>query len=302
MTRKGARRMSEIPPAVLRALNEGREETRTLVEWLAIDTDTLLRHVLEDVGLAREAARLRRAFAPHRGAGVSHRTRIVGRILHEGLPAARRRAAFARLSKHPSDTARAWASYMVGADGRLPLGKRLDLARRFAADGHMAVRECAWDSFRPHLARDLARGLRLLRPWVEDPDANIRRCAVEATRPRGVWTEHMDALKRDPGPGLPLLEPLKSDPSDYVRRSVANWLNDASKSQPDWVRALCRRWARESGTPETRAIVRRALRTLDGPPAPRPSHAAQPRAAAKGDRARRLRPRRSSAAAARPCS
>lgn len=267
MTRKGARRMSEIPPAVLRALNEGREETRTLVEWLAIDAATLLRHVLRDVGLAREAARLRRAFAPFRGEGISRRSRMVGRILHEGLPAARRRAAFAKLSAHPSDMARAWASYMVAADESLTLDKRLDLARRFAADGHMAVRECAWDSFRPDLARELARGLRLLRGWVRDRDANIRRCAVEATRPRGVWTEHLGPLKDDPEPGLPLLEPLRSDPSDYVRKAVANWLNDASKSRPEWTRAVCRRWAKESRTPETLWIVRRALRTV-GPRGP----------------------------------
>ncbi len=259
--------MSEIPPAVLRALNEGREETRTLVEWLAIDPATLLRHVLRDIGLGREAARLGRAFAPHRGTGISHRTRVVGRILHDGLPAARRRAAFARLSKHPSDTARAWAAYMVGAHGKLPLGRRLDLARRFAADRHMAVRECAWDSFRPYLARELPRALRLLRPWVRDRDKNIRRCAVEATRPRGVWTEHLQPLKDDPEPGLPLLEPLKSDPSDYVRKAVANWLNDASKTKPAWVRAVCRRWAKESRTPETVWIVRRALRTI-GPRGP----------------------------------
>ncbi|HEX5135623.1 MAG TPA: DNA alkylation repair protein [Planctomycetota bacterium] len=261
--RKGARRMAEIPPAVLRALNEGREETRTLVEWLAIDPDALLGHVLRDIGLAREAARLRRAFAPHKGGGISRRTRAVGRILRESLPAARRRAAFARLAKHPSDMARSWAAYMVAADERLSLDRRLDLARRFAADPHMAVRECAWDSFRPHLARDLARGLRLLRPWVADADQNVRRCAVEATRPRGVWTEHLEPLKADPAPGLPLLEPLRSDPSDYVRKAVGNWLNDASKTRPDWTRAVCRRWARESRTRETKAIVRRALRTLN---------------------------------------
>lgn len=281
MTRKGARRMSEIPPAVLRALNEGREETRTLVEWLAIDTETLLGHVLRDVGLGREAARIRRAFAPSRGDGVMRRVRAVGRVLHEALPAARRRTVFARLAEHPSDTARSWAAYMVAADGRLALAKRLERARRFAADTHMAVRECAWDSFRPHLARELPRGLRLLREWVADPDANIRRCAVEATRPRGVWTEHIDALKADPDPGLPLLEPLRADPSDYVRRSVANWLNDASKSRPEWTRSVCRRWGKESRGAETRWIVRRALRTLErqGPRSP-PSSAAATSSAA----------------------
>ena len=104
--------------------------------------------------------------------------------------------------------------------------------------------------------------IRLLGPWVRDPDAGVRRCAIEATRPRGVWTTHVEALKRDPEPARPLLEPVRSDPSLYVRNAVGNWLNDASKSRADWVRALCRRWSNESRTPETAYVVRRALRTL----------------------------------------
>ena len=49
--RKEAMRIADIPPDVLRALNEGREETITLVEWLAIDMPTLLRSILPSVGL-----------------------------------------------------------------------------------------------------------------------------------------------------------------------------------------------------------------------------------------------------------
>jgi 3-methyladenine DNA glycosylase AlkC len=77
-----------------------------------------------------------------------------------------------------------------------------------------------------------------------------------------VWCAPLAALKAEPWRAVTLLQPLRADPSLYVRNSVANWLNDASRTQPAWVEDLCARWSRESATPETGYIVRRALRTL----------------------------------------
>ena len=253
--RKGASRIADIPPVVLDGLNRGELETITLVEWLAIDMPTLLRHALADVGADAPRALVRAEAV--RGEGVTRRLRAIAAALQDEVP-----DAFEAFASHRSDMVRAWAAFMLAADTTIELDERLERARRFAADASVAVRECAWDSFRPYLAAELGRGLELLRPWVNDHDENIRRCAVEGTRPRGVWTAHIEKLKREPERALPLLEPVRSDPSRYVQRAVANWLNDASKSRPDWTEATCARWLDESPTPETAWIVNSALRTL----------------------------------------
>jgi len=264
--RTGASRMADIPDDVRRALNAGLLETVTLAEWLAIDHVALVGAAVRDCGVESLAPELQRQARALVGAGVTRRVRGMGAAWHgalAGLPRAAERArAFRALATHPSDLVRAWAAYVHTADMSLDLAARLEAARPFARDGGMSVRECAWDSFRPHLAQDLERGLALLEPWVHDDEATIRRCAIEGTRPRGVWTQHLPALKEDPQQALALLEPLRADPSRYVQNAVANWLNDASKSQPDWTRAVCERWMKNTQSQETHYIVRRALRTL----------------------------------------
>lgn len=261
--RKGARNRASIPREVLDALEQGLIETKVLVEWLAVDHEKLARHVLPAVGLRDETPRIVKETRANRDLGIMQRMHRIGMLLGRELEGrGDADTIFERLASHPSDIVRSWAVYAVKADGSLPLRKRLALAKRFAADPAMAVRECAWESVRPFFVDDVARAIELLTPWVRSRDANVRRCAVEASRPRGVWTMHLPTLKEQPEVGLPLLEPVRADLSRYVQNAVANWLNDASKSRPAWVEQLCSRWARESPTPETAYIVKRALRTI----------------------------------------
>ena len=115
---------------------------------------------------------------------------------------------------------------------------------------------------RDDIRGDVDAAVRLLQAWATHPDANIRRFASEATRPRGVWCAQIDTLKKEPWRGLPLLEPLRGDASRYVQNSVANWLNDAAKTQPAWVQEVCARWSRSSSDAATAYIVRRAQRSI----------------------------------------
>lgn len=261
--RKGARSRSHIPPKILADLNRGRLATANLVEWLAVDMGFLLCAVLPELGFSKAKVGVRKVVEEISALGVTKRLEGIGSILFRlvcDYPEARR--VFEKIAVHRSDVVRQWGAYTIAADRGLSLPARLKATRPFAADQHMSVRECAWMAVRPYLAADLQHGIELLKEWVHDSDPNIRRFATEVTRPRGVWCCHISYLKQHPEAGLVLLEPLYADPSRYVQQSVANWLNDASKSQPHWTRSVCSRWLKKSNTRETAWIVRRALRTL----------------------------------------
>jgi len=130
------------------------------------------------------------------------------------------------------------------------------------ADSHFGVREIIWMALRPEMSEYLDFSIAFLSHWAESEDENIRRFSTEALRPRGVWCAHIEALKEKPEQYLPILDKLKTDKAKYVQDSVGNWLNDASKTRPDFVMALCKRWENESPTKETKYIIKKALRTL----------------------------------------
>ncbi|MDX2269002.1 MAG: DNA alkylation repair protein [Bryobacter sp.] len=226
----------------MNALSRGEVESRTLQEALTVDFPTLLAHI-----------------APAAKAPIWEKSIV--RRMQQAAEAIGPKPAKALL-RHPSDTVRGIAAYALMLNPNLTLARRLDALRRLADDAHFGVREWAWMAVRPHLVAQLPESIALLRPWVDSPSERIRRFAVEATRPRGVWCAHAGLLKAQPEMGLPLLEPLRADPAKYVQDSVANWLNDAAKSQPPFVLALCKRWRKESPLPATERICHRAQRSL----------------------------------------
>jgi 3-methyladenine DNA glycosylase AlkC len=260
--RRGAARIALIPPEVLAALGEGHVPTVNLNEFLALDLARLAPAVAARIGLDPQAERLQDTLAMLPAFRPMQRHVHVARALHDlTAPRPDRDAVAHALATHPSDVARSWAAQWI-AFADMPLHDRLASVRRFAADPHFGVREMAWMAVRDAVAAEVDEAVRLLGAWVTHPDANIRRFASELTRPRGVWCAQLESLKAEPWRGRPLLEPLRADASRYVQNSVANWLNDAAKSQPDWVREVCAAWSRGRVAPETAYIVRRAQRSL----------------------------------------
>jgi 3-methyladenine DNA glycosylase AlkC len=250
--RKGASSRAAIPPATLAALNGGSLAAATLAESLAVDFAVLLRAALPVLPEAAIAAMQDAA-----GQGVTRRMALAAALIEAEFGAGIAMA----LSAHPSDTVRGWAAFLIARAPGLELGARLAALRPLADDAHFGVREWAWLALRPHVVAETAAAIHLLWPWTAEPSANLRRFAVEATRPRGVWSAHVPALRRDPEAGRVLLDPLRADPARYVQDSVANWINDAAKDHPDWARALCDGW-RRSGDAATARICARASRSL----------------------------------------
>lgn len=96
--------------------------------------------------------------------------------------------------------------------------------------------------------------------WSKHENEHVRRLSSEGCRPALPWGVALTKYKKDPSPILPILEQLKADPSSYVRKSVANNLNDISKTHPNLVAKLAKAWY---GKHEyTDWIVKHGCRTL----------------------------------------
>ena len=113
---------------------------------------------------------------------------------------------------------------------------------------------------RPFIIQQEERMMAQMLAWSKHENEHVRRLASEGCRPALPWGQALVKYKQDPAPLLPILEQLKTDPSIHVRKSVANHLNDISKTHPDLVAELAKDWYGKHE--HTDWIVKHGCRTL----------------------------------------
>ncbi|MHA7579149.1 DNA alkylation repair protein [Paenibacillus vandeheii] len=265
LLRKGARKGADIPDHIRNLLQSGHIESVNLTEWLAVDHILLFQQIVRDLGMGAETREITEQLTQMNEQRIMKIIPVIANqwlALLERLGDNGRMHHFRFLADHRSDSVRCWAAYMIGLDSGLNLSEKLNRIRPFAADHHFGVREIAWMAVREPITAELSDAVALLVEWTIDPDPLIRRFAIESTRPHGVWAKHIQELKENPAIALPLLDHVKSDAHKYVQDSVSNWLNDAGKTNPGWVRQVCDTWIQQSDTKHTLRIVTRGQRSL----------------------------------------
>ena len=115
---------------------------------------------------------------------------------------------------------------------------------------------------RPFLNEFPKETLAAMDEWVTDDHYHVRRLVSEGTRPLLPWAKKITIDYREP---LRFLDQLHADPTRFVTRSVANHLNDISKTDPDLVVTTLKRWqkAGKQTEKEMAFITKHSLRTLE---------------------------------------
>ena len=259
LDRKGARSLKDLNPEVIDYLSKGLVETKNLMEWLATDQLQLLKLVLKEINKEDWYSMFDVAINNQKKPTANSNTKIIGQTFGQMTED---KTVYNTLKTHTSDIVRCWSCWAESLHYD-DLSDLLKAMKSYAADKHFGVREIVILATKERMIENLELAINILTPWTSSDDENVRRYAAESMRPVGVWVKKIARFQEDPDLALPILEPLKSDASKYVRDAVANWINDASKSQPEWAKQLCKRWEKESTTKETAYIVKRGMRTLE---------------------------------------
>lgn len=258
--RKGFRSKATIPQSVLTEINRGKMETANLVEFLAVDFYKLVEAVLTDFGKPGFIEVFHQGFDQLDKKTVNTYQKSIGEsllLIKKDDPDSK---IISFLEKHPSDVVRRWACYYIGLNDRMDLKEKLNRLEKFACDSHFGVREDAWLAVRDCIIENLKAGISYLSEWIKSENSYKRRFSIELLRPRGVWCKHINQLKEHPELVLPLIRELEQEKNRYVQDSVANWLNDLSKSQPELVINFLKSW--DSTNNHSAYIIKRSTRSI----------------------------------------
>jgi 3-methyladenine DNA glycosylase AlkC len=131
----------------------------------------------------------------------------------------------------------------------------------FYAIEEMTTRFSAEDAIRYFINAFPIETLAKMKEWTNHPHYHVRRLASEGSRPKLPWSQKIVVTVDQT---LPILSALYSDSTRYVTRSVANHLNDISKTHPQLVIEELKKWKTENQQEQKEFdfIVRHSLRTL----------------------------------------
>lgn len=115
-------------------------------------------------------------------------------------------------------------------------------------------------AIRPFILKYPKKTMEQMMEWTKHENYHVRRLASEGCRPKLPWGIALKEFQKNPNAIIPILEELKADPEDYVYRSVANNLNDISKTHPELVLKIAKKW--KGKNKNTDWLVKHACRTL----------------------------------------
>jgi 3-methyladenine DNA glycosylase AlkC len=136
-----------------------------------------------------------------------------------------------------------------------------DLGFSLDALYELTMRFSAEDAIRYFINAFPDETLKKILTWSKDSHYHVRRLSSEGTRPKLPWSQKINIPVTAP---IPILDNLFYDPTRFVVRSVANHINDISKTDPELAITTLSRW-KKSGKQqpaEMDYLIRHALRTL----------------------------------------
>ncbi len=172
-------------------------------------------------------------------------------------PEEARRVAY-QLFSHESYQVRALAVFILGAYAATEVEVLSFLREEVSFDPSWQVQEILAKVFDRYCAdTGYQRALPVIREWLADPQANVRRAVTEGLR---IWTGR-EYFREYPEAAILLLAALKEDDSEYVRKSVGNALRDISKKHPELIRRELEGW--DISAKRLKQVYRLAVRWLE---------------------------------------